>query len=365
MFFRQLFDESSSTYTYLIADNESGESLLIDPVLSNIDEYISLLNKYSYSLKFSLETHVHADHITASGQLKKHLGCATGVSGDCEAITADIHIKDGDTFKLGHNECISAMSTPGHTKGSMSFLWRDRVFTGDTLLINGCGRTDFQSGSPSELYKSITKRLFTLPDDTLVYPGHDYNGKWVSTIKQERSSNVRIAYRTEEEFISIMNELNLPKPKLLDVAVPANKYFGNAFSHTIKIDENNVSEYKASLEKKNLNKLLSEARRYIKEITVDSASEMIENGEVFLIDVREKDEFEEGSISGAQLISRGVLEFQVDQLVKDVTDGTSILLYCRSGKRSLLAAQSLHNLGYTNVISLAGGYEAWKQKFSS
>lgn len=176
-------------------------------------------------LKYSLETHVHADHITGGGLLRQKTNALTGVAGACGAETADLQLKDGDVIAFAQ-ETIKAIATPGHTPGSISYLWRDRLFTGDTLLINGCGRTDFQGGSAIAMYDSIVNKLFTLPEDTLVYPGHDYNGRRVSCIGQEKAINPRLAGKTRDEFVEIMNNLNLPKPKMIDIAVPANRMCG-------------------------------------------------------------------------------------------------------------------------------------------
>jgi len=223
--FKQMFDTESSTYTYLLVDDNSREAVLIDPVASHIEDYISMITLHNLQLKYGLETHVHADHITASGMLRKKLAIKTGVSELCGASAADIQLKDGDVLTIG-SQTIQVIATPGHTPGSLSYLWNDRIFTGDALLINGCGRTDFQGGSAEMQYNSIVNKLFTLADDTLVYPGHDYNGRRVSSIAQEKNINSRLAGKTRDAFIEIMNNLNLPKPKLIDIAVPANRMCG-------------------------------------------------------------------------------------------------------------------------------------------
>lgn len=220
-----MFDKESSTFTYLITDENTAEAVLIDPVATYVEDYISMLNEHNLKLKYSLETHVHADHITASGILRERMEIQTGVSELCGATTADMQLNDGDVLILGKNK-INVIATPGHTAGSVSFLYQDRLFTGDTLLINGCGRTDFQGGSAEKLYNSIYNKIFTLPEETLVYPGHDYNGRRVSNVGQEKAINPRLAGKTRDEFIEIMNALNLPKPKLIDIAVPANRKCG-------------------------------------------------------------------------------------------------------------------------------------------
>lgn len=223
--FKQLFDIESSTLSYLIVDEATHEAALIDPVDTHVEAYIALVGSLKLTLKYTLETHVHADHITGGGKLRERLGLQTGVSQQCGADSADLQLNDGDTLYLGA-QCIKVISTPGHTAGSVSFLWQDKLFTGDALLINGCGRTDFQSGDAATLFDSITKKIFTLPDETLIYPGHDYNGKRVSNVAQEKGSNVRLANQTKEGFVALMAQLNLPKPKMIDLAVPANRKCG-------------------------------------------------------------------------------------------------------------------------------------------
>ena len=223
--FKQMFDQESCTFTYLIIDEVSKEAVLIDPVISHIDDYIHELKSMNCNLKYTLETHVHADHITAGGLLRDKLSTKTAVSALCDAPGADLQLKDGETLTFGGQQ-IKVMATPGHTSGSVSFLWKDRLFTGDALLINGCGRTDFQGGNARILFDSIMSKIFSLPDETLIYPCHDYNGRRVSCVGQEKSINPRLAGKSVEEFVSIMNNLNLPKPKLIEIAVPANRMCG-------------------------------------------------------------------------------------------------------------------------------------------
>jgi glyoxylase-like metal-dependent hydrolase (beta-lactamase superfamily II) len=223
--FKQLFDQTSSTLTYLIADDVSKEAVIIDPVSEHLEDYVDLIKKHGLTLKYTLETHVHADHITASGQLRQLLGVKAGVSQLCGAENADVQLNDGDMIYFG-SDGLRVIATPGHTAGSLSFLWHDKLFTGDTLLINGCGRTDFQSGDAGALFDSIVDKLFMFPDETLIYPGHDYNGHRVSNVGQEKLINPRLANKTKDAFIEIMHNLNLPKPKLIDIAVPANRQCG-------------------------------------------------------------------------------------------------------------------------------------------
>lgn len=376
MIFRQLFDDDTWTYTYLIADPIHKEAVLIDPVNTHVDEYVKMLNDMGMTLKYSLETHVHADHITASGLLRQKFGAQTGVSAMCGAETADIQIKDGDVFSFTNGEQIKVIATPGHTKGSISFLWRDRVFTGDSLFIGGCGRTDFQAGDPAAQYDSITQRLFTLPDDTLVYPGHDYQGRWVSNIKQEKTTNPRLAGKTKEQFIEIMNNLNLPKPKYIEQAVPANRYCGlEENERQDAIDQREIARESArtgdhptvncggviASEGMSVQDLVASAKQQITEVDVNNAKKLIGEGSVALVDVREESEYAAGHVDNAISLPRGVLEFKISGNPALADKNKPILLYCRTGGRASLAALSLKTLGYKTVLSIAGGYEAWQK----
>lgn len=360
MIFRQLFDKETWTYTYLIADPISKEAAFIDPVNTHIDDYLALLSSMNLTLKYSFETHVHADHITASGLLRQKTGAQTCVNHKGGAQLADIQLHDGDIFTLGTQEQIKAIATPGHTPGCTSYLWRDRVFTGDSLFIGGCGRTDFQGGSAETLYDSITQRLFTLPDDTLVYPGHDYAERWVSNINQERSTNPRLAGKSREEFVAIMNNLNLPKPRLIDESVPANRYCGldeNERQDAVLRREETTPERTVYTAKD----LVMAAQKHITEVTVDTAKKLIAEGNIVVVDTREESEFAAGVINNAILLPRGVLEFRIGNIPELADKSKAVLLYCRSGNRSALAAATMQQLGYTNVLSMIGGYEAWQK----
>ncbi|HWQ38630.1 MAG TPA: MBL fold metallo-hydrolase [Burkholderiales bacterium] len=221
MIFRQLFDPGSATYTYLLACARTREAVLVDPVREQFERDLAVIGQLALRLMYILETHVHADHVTGARRLRERTGARTAVSRHCGASGYDRLLDEGDVIVFG-DEVLRAIATPGHTPGSTCFLWRDRLLTGDTLLIGGCGRTDFQHGDPALLYQSITRRLFQLPDDTLVYPGHDYKGRRVSTIGEERTTNPRLAGRSQEEFVEIMKNLDLPLPSRYDEAVPAN-----------------------------------------------------------------------------------------------------------------------------------------------
>lgn len=220
MIFRQLFDPDSSTLSYFLAD-EQGNAIIIDPVLEQTGVYLSLLDAFELTLRWVLDTHVHADHITGSQTLRQRTGATTVIARSCGAAGYDRQLDDGDTLAFG-SETIRVIATPGHTPGSLCYLWRDRLFTGDTLMINACGRTDFQQGSAMAMYHSITEKLFPLPDETLVYPGHDYKGRRVSSIGEEKVLNLRIAGKSEAEFVGIMDNLNLATPTRMHEAVPAN-----------------------------------------------------------------------------------------------------------------------------------------------
>lgn len=222
----QLFDTESSTFTYILCCVGETDAVIIDPVDHNLERDLKHIERLGLTLRFILETHAHADHVTSAGRLRAITGALAAVPGGCGIAPAEVQLQDGDVLSFGKGEEIRALHTPGHTAGSMSYLWRGNVFTGDTLLIDGCGRTDFQSGSADALYDSVTTRLFTLPDDTRVWPGHDYKGQAVSSIGWEKRHNARLAGRSRQEFVQLMAELKLPKPKLIDVALPANQYLG-------------------------------------------------------------------------------------------------------------------------------------------
>lgn len=221
MLFRQLFDSVSSTYTYLLASGSGREGLIIDPVFEHTDQIIQWINELGLKLAITLDTHVHADHITASGVLREKTACQIAMGDRTKAEHVDIHIKDGEMLNVDGIK-LQGLYTPGHTDDSFCFLMNDRVFTGDTLLIRRTGRTDFQHGSASDLYDSLFQKLLILPEDTLVYPAHDYAGMTVSTIGEEKRFNPRLQLKSKEAFIELMDNLNLPYPKMFDVAVPAN-----------------------------------------------------------------------------------------------------------------------------------------------
>ena len=221
MIFNQLFDSKSSTYTYIISSGKGREALIIDPVIEHTDEYVKVLENLDLKLVKVIDTHIHADHISGLNELNKRTNCTRIMGEKSKSEVVDLKLKDNEIINI-ENIQLKAIYTPGHTDCSYCYIMNDRVFTGDTLLINGTGRTDFQSGSPYDAYESIFNRLLKLPEKTLVYPAHDYNGKKNSTIENERNKNPRLQVKSKEEYAEIMNNLNLSNPKMMDIAVPAN-----------------------------------------------------------------------------------------------------------------------------------------------
>ena len=221
MIFEQLFDIKSSTYTYIISSGKGREALIIDPVIEHTDEYVRVLESLDLKLVKVIDTHIHADHISGLNELNKRTNCTRIMGEKSKSEVVDIKLKDNENLNIENIE-LKAIYTPGHTDCSYCYLMNDRVFTGDTLLINGTGRTDFQSGSPLDAYDSLFNKLLKLPEKTLVYPAHDYNGKKNSTIENERNNNPRLQVSSKEEYAEIMNNLNLSNPKMMDIAVPAN-----------------------------------------------------------------------------------------------------------------------------------------------
>jgi len=225
MIFKQIFDTESSTYTYLIASAKGREAVIIDPVIENVDNYIKVLGELDLKLVKVIDTHIHADHVTGATKLKKATNCTTLMGEHTPADAVEIKVKDGEFIEID-NLKIKSLYTPGHTSDSYSFLLDNYLFSGDTLLINGTGRTDFQNGSSKDAYNSLFNNLLKLPEETLVYPGHDYNGKFSSTIGNEKKFNPRLQVKSEDEYVDIMSKLNLSKPKLIDINVSRNIKLG-------------------------------------------------------------------------------------------------------------------------------------------
>ncbi|MES9994209.1 MAG: MBL fold metallo-hydrolase [Candidatus Thiodiazotropha sp.] len=225
MIFRQLYDHESSTYTYLLAERMGGEALLIDPVKSNVAQYVQLVHELDLRLVMAVDTHIHADHVTALGELQQITGCSSAMGEMTQAECVSLRFKEGEKLSVD-NLHLDVLYTPGHTDDSYSFVLSDRVFTGDTLLIRGTGRTDFQNGDPAAQYDSLFNKLLKLPEQTLVYPAHDYNGMTVSTIWEEKQHNPRLQVSNQQAYIDLMNGLKLDNPRMMDVAVPANRKCG-------------------------------------------------------------------------------------------------------------------------------------------
>ena len=337
MFFRQLFDPDSSTYTYLIADDTTHEAVIIDPVIEQAERDLKLIREHGLRLKYTLETHVHADHITAAHALKKSTGAVTAVSADCNAQGYERLLKDGDVILFGHEE-ITVIATPGHTPGSVSYLWRDRVFTGDTLLIGGCGRTDFQNGSTEALWSSITEKLFSLDEQTLVFPGHDYKGRRLSSIGEEKRFNARVAGKSRDEFISIMSNLGLPMPKRIHEAVPANLDAGAAqaaaFSEHMILTGTTVQSVSAT-----------------------QLSEALAKGIANILDCRTPGEF--ATLKVASSVNIPLDRLDPAEVMSRFGADAPLYCICQTGTRSQLAASKLRNAGMQQVIHVDGGTNAW------
>ena len=330
MIFRQLFDKISSTYTYLIASEEGREALIIDPVLENVERYIKLLKELDLKLVKVIDTHIHADHISGIAELRDQTNCVTIMGDRTPADVVSMQVSDEEVIKIDGLE-LKALFTPGHTSESFSFLMKDRVFTGDTLLIRGTGRTDFQNGSPKDSYNSIFNRLLKLPDNTLVYPAHDYKGDTVSTILEEKKFNPRLQVKSANEYIQIMDNLNLPDPKLMDVAVPNNLKLGIDFNK----------------------------QRVNNGIEPDEFNSYLLDQDVILIDLREQNELDKiGKIKGSIRVSFPEIN---DYLNKNKNEfkNKRILFYCAIGQRSTLAVQISKSYQYSKCIHLIGGLKNW------
>ncbi len=340
----QLFDLASSTYTYVLFDPVSLDAVIVDPVDEQIERDLEVITQHGLTLRWTLETHAHADHITSAVLLAEHAGAKTAAPAGCGIRTAAVQLNDGDSLRFG-NETLTALHTPGHTSGSMSFLWRDHVFTGDTLLINGCGRTDFQSGSAEAMYHSLTRILFTLPDATTVWPGHDYQGRTHSSIGQEKAHNARVAGTTLQEFTAIMDALNLPKPKRIDEAVPAN------LSSGLRHDSDGMALTAPKA-----------AEGYAGDISAALAYAWWQAGEAVLVDVRTDAEREwVGFIPGATAVAWKqwpgmAFNPDFDAQLQAASGGKKVLLLCRSGVRSIAAAKRASELGL-QAYNILEGFE--------
>jgi sulfur dioxygenase len=338
MIFRQLFDSASGTYTYILASRPGGEALIIDPVLEKVDRYLQLIRELDLKLVKAVDTHLHADHITGLGALRDHTHCITVMGEQSQADVVSMRVAEGDRVEI-EGVRLDVLYTPGHTDDSYSFLLPDRVFTGDTLLIRGTGRTDFQNGDPRAQYDSIFNKLLKLPDAMLVYPAHDYKGDTVSTIGEEKLFNPRLRVKSMDEYADLMNNLKLPNPKMMDVAVPANVRVG--------LHQDEVARKGWAL-------------------SVGDAMALRARSDIALIDLREKSERDKhGVIPGS-------LHLPYPQLPSEIGSGgmlhelasqpdKRIVFYCAFGERSAMAVQAAQDAGLKTACHIAGGIDAWKK----
>lgn len=338
MIFRQLFDSVSGTYTYLIASRQGGEALIIDPVLEKVDRYLQLVRELDLKLVKAVDTHLHADHITGLGALRDQTHCITVMGEQTLADVVSMRVSEGDRVSI-EGLSLDVLYTPGHTDDSYSFLMGGRVFTGDTLLIRGTGRTDFQNGDPRMQYDSIFNKLLKLPNETLVYPAHDYKGDTVSTIGEEKMFNPRLRVKSVDEYVDLMNNLHLPNPKMMDVAVPANVHVG--------LHQDEIAR---------------------KGWAVSAANAVTLRGQpgIAIVDLRERGEREKhGVIPGslhapypdlAENISAGGMLHELA-----MATGKRIMFYCAFGERSAMAVQAAQDAGLTTACHIEGGIDAWKK----
>ncbi len=345
----QLFEPVSCTYTYILFDEDSREAMLIDPVDEMLQRDLQVLREQGLKLVWTVETHAHADHITSAAQLAELTGAQMAAPQGCNIGTAGVQLQDGQVLSFGRHQ-LKALHTPGHTAGSMSFYWdqgaKRHAFTGDTLLINGCGRTDFQSGSASAMFHSLTQVLFALPADTVVWPGHDYQGRTHSSIGAEAATNTRVAGKTQAQFEEIMNNLNLPKPKRIDEAVPANLTSG------LRHDAGGEALMS-----------VGPVVGYAGDISAQLAWAWVQSGEAVMVDVRtDAERAWVGFVPGAEPLAwkqwPGMAmnpEFD-DGLRKLAAGGKKLVLLCRSGVRSVAAAQRATELGL-EAYNILEGFE--------
>jgi glyoxylase-like metal-dependent hydrolase (beta-lactamase superfamily II)/rhodanese-related sulfurtransferase len=338
MIFRQLFDSVSGTYTYLLAGRRGGEALIIDPVLEKVDRYLQLLRELDVKLVKAVDTHLHADHVTGLGALRDRTHCITVMGEQTKADVVSMRLAEGEKLTVD-GVLLDVLYTPGHTDDSYSYIMRDRVFTGDTLLIRGTGRTDFQNGDPRQQYDSIFNKLLKLPEDTMVFPAHDYKGETVSTIGEEKAFNPRLQVKSIDQYVEVMNNLNLPNPKMMDVAVPANMKVGLA--------QDEIARRGWALSPKD-------------------ALPLVGRTDIAFIDLREASERERhGVIPGSvhapytdlrdNIMPGGMLHRLA------AADGKQLLFYCAFGERSAMAVQAAQDARLASARHVQGGIDAWKK----
>jgi sulfur dioxygenase len=348
MIFRQLFDPQSSTYTYLLAEERSRHALLIDPVFEQARRDTALIEELGLKLEWTLETHVHADHVSGAWLLRERLGSRIAMSADSGAEGADRWLRHGDRVEFG-KRWLEVRATPGHTDGCVTYVVDDQkaALTGDALLIRGCGRTDFQQGSPATLYRSVHEQIFSLPDECLLYPAHDYRGLTVTSVDEEKLYNPRLGGQIlKDDFIGYMNHLGLAHPKQMDIAVPANLRCGRPREEAPATDQDWAS--------------LTYTFAGIWEVQPQWLEEHAR--QVQILDVREPNEFNGslGHVRGAILIPLGALTERAQELSK----ARPIVTVCRSGARSAQATVLLGKAGFIQVANLSGGMLRWRaQRF--
>jgi len=338
MIFRQLFDSESSTYSYLLASRRGGEALIIDPVLEKVERYLQLVKELDVRLVKAVDTHLHADHITGLGALRDRTRCITVMGERSRVDVVSMRLAEGDRLAV-EGLSLDVLYTPGHTDDSYSFRMADRVFTGDTLLIRGTGRTDFQNGDPRAQYDSIFNKLLKLPEETLVFPAHDYKGETVSTIGEEKRFNPRLQVRSVDEYVGLMSSLHLPNPKMMDVAIPSNMRQGLA--------QDAIAQ-----------------RGWA--VAPTDAIAFVGKPDVALIDLRERAERERhGVIPGSlhapypdlqENLARGGM---LNEFARST--GKRMLFYCAFGERSAMAVQAAHDAGLSTACHITGGLDAWKK----
>jgi glyoxylase-like metal-dependent hydrolase (beta-lactamase superfamily II)/rhodanese-related sulfurtransferase len=338
MIFRQLFDSVSGTYTYLIASRRGGEALIVDPVLEKVGRYLQLVKELDLQLIKAVDTHVHADHVTGLGALRDRTQCITVMGEHSNVDVVSMRVAEGDKLTI-EGVSLDVLYTPGHTDDSYSFLMGDRVFTGDTLLIRGTGRTDFQNGSARAQYESLFGKLLRLPDETLVFPAHDYKGDTVSTIGEEKAYNPRLQVKSMDEYVALMNNLKLANPKMMDVAIPANMKVG--------LHQEEV------------------ARRGWA-VSAAQALGLLGKPDVALIDLRERTERERhGTIPGSLHVPYPSLQENIGSggMLHELAKSTSkrLLFYCAFGERSAMAVQAAQDAGLASACHIEGGIDAWKK----
>lgn len=337
MIFHQLFEKETSTYTYLLADPQTREAIIIDPVIETVDRDVKLIEELGLKLTYIFDTHVHADHITASGELRKRTGAKVAVSSAYDLSCPDLHLEDGQELSFG-SHTVKVMHTPGHTSGCITYKIGNMVFSGDALLIRGCGRTDFQEGSSDKLFASVREKIFGLPDETIVYPGHDYKGFTKTTVGAEKKFNPRLNMNVSKaEFAQIMANLKLPYPKKIDEAVPANLQCGLQTGTIIKHPD-----------------MVSG----IPTVTAEDLHSKM--ARMKIIDVRGMDEYnnELGHIPHSELATLGE---QLTEKLNLEDKNKEIVFVCRSGKRSASATHQAMEMGFKNVYNMEGGMLKWNE----